>query len=149
MPVDDPLGAPTRARIQALAALGVPLDDIRQLHGTMPDGTLLTAADFKAQCARELGAGYAQANIEVSKALFEQAVSGKHSTVTLAWAKQKLGWNDTPEEAPDHAALAASASALAALQQLLDQLAAAKAGGATGASALAHGGASGTTATPP
>jgi hypothetical protein len=139
MPDSDPLGAPTRARIQALAALGVPADDIRQLHGWQSDGTLLALSDFKAACARELGVGYAQANIEVSKVLFTHASDGEHAGTTLAWAKQNLGWGEKPTEAPNEHQLATSAAALAALQQLLDQLAASKAGRAADAPELANG----------
>jgi hypothetical protein len=136
---DDSSSELMRARVQQLASVGAPTEDIRQLLGYAPNGQLLSADAFKTLYAAELALGNAHANIEVSKALYEQASNGKHTTTTLAWAKQRLGWRETPEEIPNDQQLAHSAAALAALQQLLDQLASTKASGTTGAAELAHG----------
>jgi hypothetical protein len=135
----DQASAPLRARIRALAAQGVPETDIRQLCGVSPNGALLDATSFKQTYARELSLGAAEANAEVSKALYAQATSGKVPTITLAWAKHRLGWSESKEDSAD-ATANNSQPLVAALQQLLDELAATKAAGGSGAAALAdHG----------
>lgn len=134
---DDMAPATLRARIRGLAAQGVPEADIRQLCGVTTDGILMDAAVFKETFSRELSLGASEANAEVSKALYAQATSGKVPTITLAWAKHRLGWSESKEDSADASATSSNSQPLvAALQQLLDELAATKAAGGSGAAAL-------------
>jgi hypothetical protein len=129
----DSAPAPLRARIRSLASQGVPERDIRQLCAADVIGVPLDAETFKQVFLNELLLGAAEANAEVSKALYAQAASGKVPTITLAWAKYRLGWNDEKEDEAHAAGVATDQYALETLQQLLDQLAAAKAGSNSGA----------------
>lgn len=136
----DAIAAPLRARVQALAAVGAAPADIRQLCGILPDGQLMSASLFEQTFSRELAQGAAQANIEVSRSLFTQATEGRQSTLLLAWARARLGWGEGSEARHDHdTSDTDSTTALAALQLLLDQLAARKAGGLASAPELAGG----------
>ena len=117
----------TRARVQRLAARGVPAPVIHALVGNPRK-----LDSFTRRYRHELAKGTAEADAAVSEALFDLALSGKSPPATLAWAKQRLGWNTsedlTSTQTQQQAARdTQTAQALAALRTLLDQLATDKA----------------------
>lgn len=137
---DDP-EAVLRARVQRLSARGVSAPLVQVLVGQ--PGTLKR---FRRQFAKELTLGAAEADAAVSESLFDLALSGKSPPVTLAWAKQRLGWSVSDDDDPASASLAATrsrqaADARAALCALLEQLAAEKSGGTHGATPVVAAGA--------
>lgn len=139
---DDSITAPQRLAVRQLAAIGAPLEVIRQLHGCGPDGALLPPERFRQLFAADLARGQAQADAEVARTLFELSSNGKSVQATLAWAKQRLGWSGEQETSSyDRAAQPDTAAAFGALQSLLDEFAALKSSSPHTAPQLAEGGA--------
>lgn len=132
---------PDAEQVHYYAVRGVPAEVIRQL--VLPktkSGKPLTAERFNKRYARALRESKARADRTVAESLFKQASGGKCHQMTLAYARQHLGWGEETKNA-DSASEETSAAALSALRALFDQFAADKAGRAAGADAVAPGGA--------
>mgnify|MGYP000969788294 CR=1 FL=1 len=127
---DDTIHAPQRLRVRQLAAAGIAPHSIRQLCCPQLD-----PPGFARLFAPELALGAAEADRAVAEALFELARSGKSVQVTLAWARQRLGWT-SEDEAHLNDTNTDSAAGWGGLQTLMDEFAAAKAGSAQPAGAV-------------
>lgn len=78
-----------RKQVEMLAGLGIPQEQICLLiQGGIDDKTL------RKHYAAELVAGVAKANSQVSKSLFQKAVSGD-TGAQIWWTKTRMGWKDT------------------------------------------------------
>lgn len=134
-----------QTEILRLASQGVPTALIHRLCG-MPRQSLKS---FERLYRSELQRGQAEADAAVMTALHELAKSGKSIQATLAWAKERLGWQAEEGRQTDDSSAVARASAqngLALLQTLLDEIARSKAGHGAGAVEMAGDGAAQPTA---
>lgn len=78
-----------RKQVELLAGLGIPQEQIcRLIQGGIDDKTL------RKHYANELVDGVSKANSQVSKSLFQKAVSGD-TTAQIWWTKTRMGWKDT------------------------------------------------------
>jgi hypothetical protein len=127
-----------REAVLRLAARGVAPDLVHVLLGK-PYNMKQFLRLFRA----ELAEGAALADAAVTESLFELASAGKSVQASLAWARQRLGWSVSDDTGQQNANKSGSGygEALAAFQTLMEQLASAKAGGASGADAVAGAGA--------
>jgi len=132
------------ARVRRYAARGVPAEVIRRLVRSPFTDKPMSLGSFEKKFSRELTAGKAEADRTVAEALFDQAIGGKQYQVTLAYAKEHLGWGEESKNASDSGER--DATAVAALRAFFDQFAADKAGGVPGADEVAEGGAQQSTA---
>ena len=81
-----------RELVETLTSLGVPHEQIAKEIGIRSPKTLRT--HFR----DELDLGALRANVKVGATLFRMATSGNHPTVSIFWAKSRMGWSDRPKE---------------------------------------------------
>tara|TARA_B110000503_G_scaffold135262_1_gene215530 strand:- start:507 stop:860 length:354 start_codon:yes stop_codon:yes gene_type:complete len=81
--------AEDRKQVEMLSGLGIPQEQICLLvQGGIDEKTL------RKYYADELVSGVAKANSQVSKSLFQKAVSGD-TGAQIWWTKTRMGWKDT------------------------------------------------------
>ncbi|HZT90300.1 MAG TPA: hypothetical protein VFA12_20335 [Stellaceae bacterium] len=84
--------AAERRQVQAMAAYGIPQDDIARVLGVAPK-TLRSA------CRDELDTGTTVATAKVAEGLYQEATAGKDPrarvTAQIFWLKTRAGWKET------------------------------------------------------
>lgn len=93
-PVGRPPYKPTdkdRRTVKAMAAFGVPEDDIAETLG-------IDAKTLRKHLWQELRLGHVQANARVAESLFRKATGDGREAVVAAifWLKCRAGWRDRP-----------------------------------------------------
>lgn len=74
--------------VEAMAACGVPHDDIAKVVG-------LAAKALRKHFRDALDKASLRANAKVAATLFSMATSGENTAATLFWMKCRLGWKET------------------------------------------------------
>ena len=77
----------TRRTVEAMAAFGVPEEQIAAANG-------LSRAMLRRQLGRELDSGQAKANAKVAECLYRQAING-NVTAQIWWTKARMKWHET------------------------------------------------------
>ena len=83
-----------RTQVKAMAAYGVPQEDIAKVIGCSP-------VTLRKHCWQELEIAAIEANAKVAQSLFRKAVdgTGKESvTAAIFWLKCRAGWRDVAPE---------------------------------------------------
>ncbi|MBV8916413.1 MAG: hypothetical protein JOZ05_25670 [Acetobacteraceae bacterium] len=83
--------APTdqqRRTVRAMAAYGVPQDDIARVIDVAPKTLRLHFRD-------ELDRAVIEANAKVAQTCYQMAISGQHPAATFFWLKTRAGWRET------------------------------------------------------
>jgi hypothetical protein len=89
-PQFEPSGDQRRS-VQAMAGYGIPEDAIARTIG--PKG--IDPKTLRKHFRRELSLGSAHASVQVTRTLFQMAISGKCVAATIFWAKTRIGWRET------------------------------------------------------
>ena len=78
-----------RATVRAMAAYGVPEDDIAKVIGT-------SGPTLRKHFRHELDTAHAEANAKVAQSLYNKATGDGPNAVTAAifWLKTRAGWKD-------------------------------------------------------
>ena len=82
------------SKIEAMSGIGLTLEEIAAIYGVSAD-TLRTAFRKNDAAYQATIRGRALAKQNVSKTVYDMAVSGKHPTMTQFWLKCRAGWKET------------------------------------------------------
>ena len=102
-PMARPRFAPTkeqRAKVHAMAAMGIPHEEIAGCIG------IRSAKTLRRHFRGELDHAAPEANARVAQCLFQLATTGKNVMAAIFWAKTRMGWRETsspglrPAESP-------------------------------------------------
>ena len=79
-----------RATVKAMAAYGVPEDDIAKVIGCDPK-------TLRKHCRQELDTAHIQANAQVAGWLFKKCQAGDTASL-IFWLKTRAKWKEPPQE---------------------------------------------------
>lgn len=83
-----------RKSVEAMAAFGIPHDDIAQTVTNPRTGRPVTPKTLRRSFPAELRQGKVKANAKVAQSLFTMATSGNVSAA-IWWTKAQMGWSET------------------------------------------------------
>lgn len=83
----------TAGQVEAMSAIGFSVEEIAVALDMRP-------GQVRMHYARELDTAPVKANMQVAKAFFDVAKSGKNWQASLSWLRSRAGWSDGVQDQP-------------------------------------------------